>query len=106
MLEQAMPETTRSEELMSEKSMSEESMAGRPQSHVVVIGGGWAGWGAAKSLCEAGVAVTLIDGMVDPTGRQPVTTQSGKPFEAGTRGFWRDYPNICLLYTSPSPRDS
>ena len=97
MLEQAMPETTRSGETMSEESMSEESMPGRTQSHVVVIGGGWAGWGAAKSLCEAGVAVTLIDGMVDPTGRQPVTTQSGKPFEAGTRGFWRDYPNINAL---------
>ena len=46
-------------------------------SHVVVIGGGWAGWGAAKTLCEAGVRVTLVDGMPDP----------------------------CLLYTSPSPRD-
>ena len=37
-------------------------------SHVVVIGGGWAGWGAAKALCEAGVRVTLVDGMSDPTG--------------------------------------
>ena len=47
-------------------------------SHVMVIGAGWAGWGAAKALCEAGVRVTLVDGMSDPT---------------------------CLLYTSPSPRD-
>ena len=37
-------------------------------SHVVVIGGGWAGWGAAKTLCEAGVRVTLVDGMPDHTG--------------------------------------
>ena len=66
-------------------------------SHVVVIGGGWAGWGAAKALCEAGVRVTLLDGMADPTGRQPLTTSSGKPFEAGTRGFWKDYPNINAL---------
>lgn len=72
-------------------------MPGRGQSHVVVIGGGWAGWGAAKSLCEAGVGVTLIDGVVDPTGSQPITTKSGKPFEAGTRGFWKDYPNINAL---------
>jgi len=65
------------------------------ESHVVVIGGGWAGWGAAKSLCEAGVRVTLIDGMVDPTGSQPITTKSGKPFEAGTKRILeRDYPNI------------
>ena len=72
-------------------------MPGTRQSHVVVIGGGWAGWGAAKSLCEAGIGVTLIDGMADPTGSSPITTKSGKPFEAGTRGFWKDYPNINAL---------
>ena len=66
-------------------------------SHVVVIGAGWAGWGAAKALCESGVRVSLIDGMEDPTGSEPVTTASGKPFEAGTRGFWKDYPNINAL---------
>jgi uncharacterized protein with NAD-binding domain and iron-sulfur cluster len=77
--------------------MQNETMPASGQSHVVVIGGGWAGWGAAKSLCEAGVCVTLIDGMVDPTGSQPITTKSGKPFEAGTKGFWKDYPNINAL---------
>ena len=66
-------------------------------SHVAVVGAGWAGWGAAKALCEAGVRVTLIDGMSDPTGRTPMRTATGKPFEAGTRGFWRDYPNISAL---------
>ena len=66
-------------------------------SHVVVIGAGWGGWGAAKALCEAGVRVSLLDGMADPTGQTPMTTASGKPFEAGTRGFWRDYPNINAL---------
>ena len=66
-------------------------------SRVVVIGGGWAGWGAAKALCQAGVRVTLLDGMADPTGSTPLTTASGKPFEAGTRGFWKDYPNINAL---------
>ena len=66
-------------------------------SHVVVVGAGWAGWGAAKALCEAGVRVTLIDGMSDPTGRTPMRTATGKPFEPGTRGFWRDYPNINAL---------
>ncbi|TWB87345.1 MULTISPECIES: FAD-dependent oxidoreductase [unclassified Synechococcus] len=82
---------------MLERTMPDETMLGGRESHVVVIGGGWAGWGAAKSLCEAGVRVTLIDGMVDPTGSQPITTKSGKPFEAGTRGFWKDYPNINAL---------
>ena len=66
-------------------------------SHVVVVGAGWGGWGAAKALCEAGLRVTLVDGLADPTGCTPLTTASGKPFEAGTRGFWRDYPNINAL---------
>ena len=74
-----------------------EGFPGKKQSHAVVIGAGWAGWGAAKALCEAGVRVTLMDGMADPTGSQPLTTPSGKPFEAGTRGFWKDYPNINAL---------
>lgn len=77
--------------------MPDETMPGGRPSHVVVIGAGWAGWGAAKALCEAGIRVTLIDGMPDPTGSQPITTKSGKPFEAGTRGFWKDYPNINAL---------
>ncbi len=72
-------------------------MPSNTPSHVVVIGAGWAGWGAAKSLCQAGVRVTLIDGVKDPTGGTPPTTPSGKPFEAGTRGFWKDYPNINAL---------
>jgi uncharacterized protein with NAD-binding domain and iron-sulfur cluster len=77
--------------------MPDDTMPDRSQSHVVVIGGGWAGWGASKTLCEAGILVTLIDGMLDPSGSQPITTKSGKPFEAGTRGFWKDYPNINAL---------
>ena len=74
-------------------------------SHVVVIGAGWAGWGAAKALCEAGVRVTLVDGMGDPSGNTPTTTASGKPFEAGTRGFWKDYPNINALTAELSLKD-
>ena len=77
---------------------------GRP-SHVVVVGAGWAGWGAAKALCEAGVRVTLIDGMTDPSGRTPDRTASGKPFEPGTRGFWKDYPNINALTAELGLRD-
>jgi uncharacterized protein with NAD-binding domain and iron-sulfur cluster len=77
--------------------MAEHGGSANQTSHVVVVGAGWAGWGAAKALCEAGVRVTLIDGMADPSGCVPVTTRSGKPFEAGTRGFWKDYPNINAL---------
>ena len=74
--------------------------ASRPP-RVAVVGAGWAGLGAAKALCEQmpGVQVTLLDGLPDPTGRTPVVTASGKPFEAGQRGFWKDYPNIYHLVT-------
>eukprot|EP00607_Mallomonas_marina_P002167 CAMPEP_0182434794 /NCGR_PEP_ID=MMETSP1167-20130531/71865_1 /TAXON_ID=2988 /ORGANISM="Mallomonas Sp, Strain CCMP3275" /LENGTH=212 /DNA_ID=CAMNT_0024625051 /DNA_START=168 /DNA_END=802 /DNA_ORIENTATION=+ len=65
--------------------------------HVVVVGAGWGGWGAAKALCENGCKVTIIDSLPDPTGSTPYTTPSGKPFEAGTKGFWKDYPNIEAL---------
>ncbi len=61
---------------------------------VAVVGAGFGGWGAVKSLVEAGQEVVLIDTLPDPTGASPFTTPSGKPFEAGTKGFWKDYPNI------------
>ena len=32
-----------------------------------------------------------------PSGSKPFLTPTGKPFEAGTRGFWRDYPNLDAL---------
>eukprot|EP00746_Dinoflagellata_sp_MGD_P003762 gnl/MRDRNA2_/MRDRNA2_107294_c0_seq1.p1 gnl/MRDRNA2_/MRDRNA2_107294_c0~~gnl/MRDRNA2_/MRDRNA2_107294_c0_seq1.p1 ORF type:complete len:677 (-),score=135.39 gnl/MRDRNA2_/MRDRNA2_107294_c0_seq1:324-2204(-) len=65
----------------------------------LVIGGGWGGWGAAKALCESGVdaEVTLLDALPDPTGATPYQSKTGKPVEAGTRGFWKDYPNINKL---------
>jgi len=64
--------------------------------HVAVVGAGWGGWGAAKALIENGCRVTLIDTLPEAsvTGEKPYLTPSGKPFEAGTRGFWKDYPNI------------
>ena len=82
---------------LQQPAMSDAVPSAQCPSHVVVVGGGWAGWGAAKALCEAGVRVTLLDGNPDPTGQTPLTTASGKPFEAGTRGFWKDYPNINAL---------
>ena len=38
-------------------------------------------------------------------GRTPDCTASGKPFEAGTRGFWKDYPNINALTAELGRRD-
>lgn len=65
----------------------------------VVVGAGWGGWGAAKALCESEVdcEVTIIDALPDPTGCTPYLSKTGKPVEAGTRGFWKDYPNINAL---------
>ena len=71
---------------------------------MVVVGAGWGGWGAAKALCEAGVRVTLIDGMADPTGDARLHRQR-QLFEAGTRGFWKDYPNINALTAELGRRD-
>jgi uncharacterized protein with NAD-binding domain and iron-sulfur cluster len=65
----------------------------------VIVGAGWGGWGAAKALCESGVDadITIIDALPDPTGNKPYLSETGKPVEAGTRGFWMDYPNINKL---------
>ena len=68
--------------------------------HVAVVGAGWGGWGAAKALLENGCLVTILDTLPDPTGASPYLTPTGKPFEAGTRGFWKDYPNIEDLVAS------
>lgn len=67
------------------------------QPHVVVVGAGFGGWGAAQALCENGCRVTLVDALADPSGATPMRTPSGKPFEPGTKGFWLDYPNINAL---------
>ena len=66
---------------------------------IAIVGGGWGGWGAAKAICESqeNVEVTLLDALPDPTGATPFLSSSGKPVEAGTRGFWKDYPNINSL---------
>ena len=65
-----------------------------PKPKVVIVGGGWGGFGAALAAAENNCDVTLIDAG-DPT--EGMTTESGKPFEPGMRGFWKDYPNINKL---------
>ena len=65
--------------------------------HVAVIGAGFGGWGACKTLLANGCQVTLLDAIPDPSGTTPYLTPTGKPFEAGTKGFWADYPNLYAL---------
>jgi len=81
------------------KEMEDLKAFSERKKNYVIIGGGWAGWGAAKALCESGdnCDVTLIDALPDPTGSTPYLSKNGKPVEAGTRGFWKDYPNINAL---------
>jgi cation diffusion facilitator CzcD-associated flavoprotein CzcO len=50
------------------------------QHHAVVIGAGWAGFGAAMALAKAGASVTLVD-----AGQAP----GGLATELGIKGFWR-----------------
>ena len=71
---------------------------------ICIVGGGWGGWGAAKALCESTsnndeYEIILMDALPDPTGQTPYLSKTGKPVEAGTRGFWMDYPNINDLCT-------
>eukprot|EP00929_Paragymnodinium_shiwhaense_P008680 TRINITY_DN112643_c0_g1_i1.p1 TRINITY_DN112643_c0_g1~~TRINITY_DN112643_c0_g1_i1.p1 ORF type:complete len:634 (-),score=128.10 TRINITY_DN112643_c0_g1_i1:77-1978(-) len=70
---------------------------GKKRPRVAVVGAGWGGLGAAKGLCENGCEVILLDGNPDPAAIKPSLTPSGKPFEPGTRGFWKDYPNIASM---------
>ncbi|CAN0507846.1 unnamed protein product, partial [Laminaria digitata] len=54
---------------------------------IVVVGGGWAGFGAAKALTEAGpYDVTLLDANPNPGGLSAGwRTASGRSVEAGEK---------------------
>ena len=74
--------------------------SGRP--HVVVIGSGFGGLFAAKKLQGAEVDVTLID-RTNHHLFQPLLYQVA----TGILSSGEIAPSTrCLLYTSPSPRDS
>jgi uncharacterized protein with NAD-binding domain and iron-sulfur cluster len=82
-----------------QEQQQEKQDASTPKTKIAIVGGGWGGWGAAKAICESkeDVEVTLLDALPDPTGATPFLSKTGKPVEAGTRGFWKDYPNINSL---------
>jgi uncharacterized protein with NAD-binding domain and iron-sulfur cluster len=92
--------TTTNDALILTQSIDDDNInKKKKKKHFVVVGAGWGGWGAAKALCECGLTndemiVTILDTLPDPTGRTPYLSSTGKPVEAGTRGFWKDYPNI------------
>eukprot|EP00884_Botryococcus_braunii_P022921 jgi/Botrbrau1/9312/Bobra.0111s0036.1 len=64
----------------------------------VVVGGGWAGLGAAWHLVKQGYAVDLLEAGPHPGGLVAGwTTQQGRSVELGIHGFWRAYYNIFEL---------
>ena len=70
----------------------------KPYPKAVVIGGGWAGFGAAWQLLKHGFDVTLLDSSPDPGGLSAGwRTANGRAVEAGCKGFWRHYGNIDAL---------
>ena len=55
--------------------------------HAVVVGGGWAGFGAAYALLKAGVEVTVLDASKAPGGLSSGwRTPGGRSVEAGIKG--------------------
>ncbi|DBA70993.1 hypothetical protein WJX79_001029 [Trebouxia sp. C0005] len=71
---------------------------GKPGQRVVIVGGGWAGFGAAKHLSQQGYSVTLLDVSPNPGGLSAGwRTQQGRAVEAGVKGFWYQYHNIFAL---------
>ncbi|KAL3146106.1 hypothetical protein ABBQ38_015455 [Trebouxia sp. C0009 RCD-2024] len=66
--------------------------------HAVVVGGGWAGFGAAYALLKAGIKVTVLDASQTPGGLSAGwRTAGGRSVEAGIKGFWYQYSNINAL---------
>ena len=57
------------------------------EKHAVVVGGGWAGFGAAYALLKAGVKVTVLDASETPGGLSSGwRTPGGRSVEAGIKG--------------------
>ena len=56
--------------------------------HVVVVGGGWGGFGAAYALLKAGIKVTILDASETPGGLSAGwRTPGGRSVEAGIKGY-------------------
>eukprot|EP00466_Bigelowiella_natans_P016667 jgi/Bigna1/87392/estExt_fgenesh1_pg.C_190235 len=85
-----------SAELLSDDTTTPTSSDGKKTA--VVIGGGWAGFGAMKALSSAGWNVRVFDATPDPAALNGgLRNENGRPIEAGFKGFWWQYPNIYSL---------
>ena len=71
--------------------------------HIVVIGGGWAGYAAADALSASpDCHVTLLEASPRAAGGLAAgwRTPGGRPVEAGIHGFWREYRNTLAVLDS------
>ena len=64
---------------------------------VIIIGSGFGGLAAALRLRSKGLDITLVEKQPDLGGRARVFKKGSFIYDGG--------PTVCLLYTSPSPRD-
>lgn len=65
-----------------------------------MVGGGWAGFGAAHALMRSNLPldVVLLEAAAEPGGLAAGWRSArGLPVEAGIHGFWRNYANIDRL---------
>merc|ERR1719238_2539606 len=65
----------------------------------VVVGGGWAGFGAAWGLAQRGIDVTVLEASSEAVGGLAAgwSGPDGRPVELGIHGFWRSYANCFRL---------
>lgn len=67
--------------------------------HAIVVGGGWAGFGAAYALLRAGVKVTILDASQTPGGLSAGwRTAEGRSVEAGIKGYSMLLPSTRSLH--------
>jgi len=64
----------------------------KSKARAVVVGGGWAGFGAAWNLSKSGWQVTLVDVSPAPGGLAGSADQG--QIELGIKGLWYHYKNI------------
>ena len=67
---------------------------------VIVIGSGFSSLSASCYLAKAGYEVDMFEKNDTVGGRARQLIKDGFTFDIGPSWYW-----ICLLYTSPSPRD-
>ena len=68
------------------------------KSEVIVVGAGIAGLTSAAILSKQGLSVTLIESHTQAGGCAGTFKRKNYIFDVGAT-------QVCLLYTSPSPRD-